>query len=123
MKINVYKKIWVLSGANIMSEGENVVGVSKVLHIHSNHWLNTYNIINYLKRFGEIAYVFNMKSSFQMLVEMKKQNVAKKIIDTHGRSPIEMDNSLVYFQYSRSREINRSTGRNSGMFFIVYLFF
>ncbi|KAK2949046.1 putative Heterogeneous nuclear ribonucleoprotein L [Blattamonas nauphoetae] len=83
---------------------------SKVIHVHSERDINPQDIITFLHTFGEIAYVFNMKSPNQMLIEMADKSVAEYIVDHYKQNgPPIMGDTRVYFQYSSSQSINRNT--------------
>ena len=96
---------------------------SKVIHVHSESDLQPKDIISFLSHYGTVSYVFNMKASNQMLVEMDSIESAEKIVDyysTHG--PPLMNGARVYFQYSKSQSINRDTTLTGGLlsFFCFY---
>jgi hypothetical protein len=105
-----------------VEKGENEV--SKVIHVHSERELNTRDIITYLSKFGEVAYVFNMKTPNQMLVEMKEEENAQEIVELHSKEPAQMNNTRVYFQFSRSKRISRNTNLDHGYkIFVFFIFF
>lgn len=65
---------------------------------------------------GEVTYVFNMKAPNQMLVELKDIEIAKHIVESYKRTgPPLMNGARVYFQYSKSQEINRDISLTKGI--------
>ena len=102
---------------------QETVSPSKVIHVHSERDLKPKDIITCLSRFGEVAYVFNMKASNQMLVEMKDIESAKKVVEHYTKTnPPLMDGARLYFQYSVSKEINRDTSLDEGLL-VVFQFY
>lgn len=88
---------------------------SKVLHVSNlPSDIQSDDLIQFLQTFGKVEFVCLLNKHAQALIEMDSIDSAMAVLRVAQAKPVFFKNCQLYFNFSRSQQINRNTGGGGG---------